>query len=166
MSLLEARNLTVSCDLASDNFCAVRGIDLSVDVGEVLATVRKSGSGKSVAILAVTGLLPQLAHVGADVRRFDGADLLGLSPKKRRRLVGKDMAMNFQEEPVTIAMATSGKPRLIVAGEPTTALDVTIQKQILDLLMRLRSEGEAVYPANPFGGAVVPRSMIFTGKMT
>ena len=39
-----------------------------------------------------------------------------------------------------IAMALAGQPRLLIADEPTTALDVTIQKQILDLLMKLQAE--------------------------
>ena len=41
---------------------------------------------------------------------------------------------------VMIAMAIACKPKLLIADEPTTALDVTIQKQILDLLLRLQAE--------------------------
>jgi dipeptide transport system ATP-binding protein len=41
---------------------------------------------------------------------------------------------------VMIAIAIASKPRLLIADEPTTALDVTIQKQILDLLMNLQTE--------------------------
>ena len=41
---------------------------------------------------------------------------------------------------VMIAMAIACNPKLLIADEPTTALDVTIQKQILDLLMRLQAE--------------------------
>ncbi|MGQ3254123.1 ATP-binding cassette domain-containing protein, partial [Agrobacterium sp.] len=41
---------------------------------------------------------------------------------------------------VMIAIAIASKPRLLIADEPTTALDVTIQKQILDLLMNLQEE--------------------------
>lgn len=43
-----------------------------------------------------------------------------------------------------IAMATVARPRLVIADEPTTALDVTVQKQILDLLTHLRDEGAAL----------------------
>jgi dipeptide transport system ATP-binding protein len=181
---------------------AVQGIDLSVEPGEVLAIVGESGSGKSVAMLAVMGLLPKTATVRADRMAFDGIDLLNLDPAQRRRIVGKDISMIFQEpiaslnpcftvgfqieevlrfhmgmdrarrraraielftlvgipEPeqrlgsyphqmsggqcqrVMIAMAIACNPKLLIADEPTTALDVTIQKQILDLLMRLQAE--------------------------
>ncbi|MEO3999552.1 ABC transporter ATP-binding protein [Mesorhizobium sp. CAU 1732] len=196
MPLLEIRNLRVTFPTAAGYFHAVDGVDISVDQGEVLAIVGESGSGKSVSMLAVMGLLPPTARVEADRMDFDGHDLLSLSGRERRRILGKDIAMIFQE-PVTslnpcftvgfqieevlrlhlglgrrerrdravelltsvgipdpetrlssfphqmsggqcqrvmIAMAIACNPRLLIADEPTTALDVTIQKQILDLL--------------------------------
>jgi dipeptide transport system ATP-binding protein len=45
MPLLNVRNLSVSFDTAAGEFFAVRGVDLSVDTGEVLAIVGESGSG-------------------------------------------------------------------------------------------------------------------------
>ena len=65
---------------------------------EVLAIVGKSGSGKSVAMLAVMGLLPRTATVTADSMTFDGhrpADHDARS--ERRKIIGKDIAMIFQE---------------------------------------------------------------------
>ena len=202
MPLLEVKNLTVAFDTSVGVFHAVRGIDLRVDAREVLAIVGESGSGKSVAMLSVMGLLPKTATVTADKLSFDGHDLLTISPEARRRLIGKDVAMIFQEpmtslnpcftvgfqieevlrfhlgmdkaarrrraielfeqvgipdpkarlnsfphqmsggqnQRVMIAMAIACNPKLLIADEPTTALDVTIQKQILDLLVRLQSE--------------------------
>src|SRR5688572_25035539 len=78
-------------------FKAVDGIDVSVDTGEVLAIVGESGSGKSVAMLAVMGLLPPIARVSADAVRFEGRDLLALTPRQRRALSGSEVAMIFQE---------------------------------------------------------------------
>ncbi|WP_321446984.1 ABC transporter ATP-binding protein [uncultured Cohaesibacter sp.] len=202
MSLLEIRNLTVEFDTAMGPFRALKGVDYTVDNGEVLAIVGESGSGKSVAMLATMGLLPDSATVKADVMSFDGRDLKTVSPKERRSIIGKDISMIFQEpiaslnpcftvgfqigevlkthldlrgkairtrtielleavgiptpekrlssfphqmsggqcQRVMIAMAIACQPKLLIADEPTTALDVTIQKQILDLLMRIQAE--------------------------
>src|SRR3712207_9443054 len=95
--VLEIRNLSVSFDTSTGPFHAVRGIDMTVDRGEVLAIVGESGSGKSVAMLAVMGLLPNTATVTADRLAFGGVDLLGLSSRRRRSVIGKDLAMIFQE---------------------------------------------------------------------
>ena len=202
MSLLEVRNLTVEFETVHGPFRAVDGVDLSVDRGEVLAIVGESGSGKSVGMLAVMGILPKSARVTADVMAFDGQDLRKLGGAQRRQIVGRDIAMIFQEpgsslnpcftvgtqitevlrvhmnmgrserrrraielleavgirdaeerlgsyphqmsggqaQRVMIAMAIACNPKLLIADEPTTALDVTIQKQILDLLMNLQAE--------------------------
>jgi dipeptide transport system ATP-binding protein len=202
MPLLEIKNLTVAFDTSAGLFKAVQGIDLSIDLREVLAIVGESGSGKSVAMLAVMGLLPKTAKVSADVMRFEGRDMLTMSAAERRKIIGRDIAMIFQEpvaslnpcftvgyqltetlrqhtalnkakrqaralellelvgipdahqrlgafphqmsggqcQRVMIAIAIACNPKLLIADEPTTALDVTIQKQILDLLVRLQAE--------------------------
>ena len=202
MAMLEIENLTVEFRTASGFFRAVDGVSLSVDKGEVLAIVGESGSGKSVAMLAVMGLLPWTAKVTADRMSFEGHNLLDLSSRQRRRIIGKDIAMIFQEpmsslnpcftvgfqlmealkahldmdkthrrrravellqlvgipspeqrlsafphqlsggmnQRVMIAMAIACNPKLLIADEPTTALDVTIQAQILELLVKLQDE--------------------------
>lgn len=202
MALLDIRNLTVSFDTSVGLFKAVDGIDVSVDAREVLAIVGESGSGKSVAMLAVMGLLPKTATVTADKMEFEGKNLLTMSAQEKRRIIGKEIAMIFQEpvaslnpcftigfqieevlnrhmglrgkaardravellrlvgirdgaerlgafphqmsggqcQRVMIAIALACSPKLLIADEPTTALDVTIQKQILDLLVRLQAE--------------------------
>src|SRR4051812_3055301 len=200
--LLEIEDLHVEFPTQGSVMHAVEGVSLTVQEGEVLGIVGESGSGKSVTMMAVMGLIAYPGKVRAKKLRFAGNDLLGLSDKERRRLVGKDMAMIFQEpttslnpcftigwqlvealrehspldrksahmravelleqvgipaaasrmndyphqmsggmnQRVMIAMAISCNPRLLVADEPTTALDVTIQAQILDLLRKLQAE--------------------------
>ncbi|TIV40525.1 MAG: ABC transporter ATP-binding protein [Mesorhizobium sp.] len=202
MALLDIQNLVVEFQTASGPFRAVDGVSLHVDEREVLAIVGESGSGKSVSMLAVMGLLPWTATVTADRMNFNGRDLLKISPADRRKIIGKDVAMIFQEpvaslnpcftvgfqieevlrfhmgmdkaqrraraielfkqvgipdpadrlnsfphqmsggqcQRVMIAMAIACNPKLLIADEPTTALDVTIQKQILDLLVSLQAK--------------------------
>ena len=196
--LLEIRNLRVRFG----GFTAVDGVDLEVARGEVLGIVGESGSGKSVAMLAALGLVDAPGTVSADALRFDGQDLLLMDAAQRRRIIGKDIAMVFQDalnslnpshrvgdqvrevlrlhlglrgaalerrvlelfeeveipaaktrlaayphemsggmnQRVMIAMAIACEPRLLIADEPTTALDVTIQAQVMALLRRLQHE--------------------------
>src|SRR3569832_1186729 len=97
MPLLDIRNLSVSFDTSVGLFHAVEGIDLSVDSREVLAFVGVFGSGKSVEMLAVMGLLPAAATGSADKLEFDGKNMLTMTRAQRREIVGRDIAMIFQE---------------------------------------------------------------------
>ena len=97
MALLEIRNLSVEFQTHRGSFRAVDGIDLDLDKGDVLGIVGESGSGKSVTMLAVMGLIAWPGIVKADRLQFDGIDLLGLGERERRRVIGKDIAMIFQE---------------------------------------------------------------------
>src|SRR5690242_20560020 len=97
MPLLAIRNLSVEFATERGAFRAVDGLDMTVDEGEILCVVGESGSGKSVSMLATMGLIGYPGRVTADVMRFGGVDLLNLTSRQRRRLVGKAMAMVFQE---------------------------------------------------------------------
>src|SRR5437588_6403900 len=97
MALLDIRKLSVTFATRRGAFTAVDDVDISVDSSDVLAIVGESGSGKSVAMLAVMGLLPWTATVTADRMVFNGRDLRVMSPNERRDILGKEIAMIFQE---------------------------------------------------------------------
>ena len=88
---------------------------------------------------------PLMKHLGLSRRQAlaRAEELLGEVgiPEPKRRVASYPHEMSGgQQQRVMIAMALSCEPRLLIADEPTTALDVTIQRQILELLARLKSE--------------------------
>ena len=97
MALLEIENLSVEFPSHTGVMYAVDGVSLSLDAGDVLGIVGESGSGKSVTMMALMGLVAYPGRVKADTLRFDGHDLLALKDRERRRLIGKDLAMIFQD---------------------------------------------------------------------
>jgi len=181
---------------------AARGVNFTVNKGEVLGLVGESGSGKSVSTTAIPGLLPGSATSSGHIY-YKGVDLTTLSQNELRKYRGNKIALIFQEpgrsfdplqnigsifletfrilnpeitkeeadsktvklltdvgipEPesrlkayphqfsggqlqrIGIALALSQDCELLIADEPTTSLDVTIQAQIVSLLLRLKEE--------------------------
>jgi oligopeptide/dipeptide ABC transporter ATP-binding protein len=83
---------------------------------------------------------PGLSRDDLDARGAHMLDLVGIPDSKRRLKSYPGEFSGGQRQRIMIAMALSLKPHLLVADEPTTALDVTIQAQILDLMLGLRKE--------------------------
>ena len=200
--LLEVKNLNTTFQIQKNIVKAVRGVDIHVKKGEILAVVGESGSGKSVLMKSIMGILPENAQVTADQIQFEEKDLKTFSKEQQRKIRGKEIAMIFQDpmtalnplktigqhlcevlkrhqglkkadalkeavnalskvgipspesrlkqyphefsggmrQRVLIAMALCCHPKLLIADEPTTALDVTIQAQILELLQELQEK--------------------------
>ena len=201
-TLLDIESLTVDLPAGADRAHAVEDVSLSLRPNEILCVVGESGSGKSVMARTVMGLLPPRLHPSAGVVRFEGENLLEVSPAHMREVRGGRISMIFQE-PMTalnplmtigdqidemidahsdlarpkrferiveilsdvrlpdperiahayphelsggqrqramIAMALILEPAIVIADEPTTALDVTTQAQILALLKDLQAE--------------------------
>ncbi len=214
MSLLEIKGLTTEFKTSQGIVKAIRGIDYTLEKGEILGIVGESGSGKSVGMLSLMGLLAENGSVVEGTILFDGEDITpsGLDSRKKKRayetrmraIRGNDIGMIFQDpmsflnpiitigrqmtegilchekitkkeaekravelmnlvgipspesrlkqypyefsggmrQRIIIAIALACNPKLIIADEPTTALDVTVQAQILELIKNLTKKTE------------------------
>jgi len=91
-------------------------VDFGIRDGEILGLIGNSGCGKTMTSLAIAGLLPENAEITSGSIKFAGKNLLEMSPKERRAMLGKDIGMIFQE--------------------PSTALDplMVIGKQLEEVL--------------------------------
>lgn len=202
-NILNIKDLHVSFLTYAGKVQAVRGVDLTVGKGEIVAVVGESGCGKSVTAQTIIKLNPMPpAVIEQGEIWFEGENIVTYEEKKMRKLRGSQIGMIFQD-PMTsldptkkigyqmmeailqhenvdkqeahkrsvemltkvgisnpeermkqyphefsggmrqramIASALVCHPHLLIADEPTTALDVTIQAQIIDLLLQLREE--------------------------
>lgn len=201
--LLEIKNLRVGIQSQMGKVQAVRGVDLTLKQGEVLAIVGESGCGKSILCKSIMKLLPQSAKIEDGQILINGTDIAPYSDRQMKKLRGKLFSMIFQDplsslnptmtveaqiaeavrihdrslsreqvhrrvielmnlvgiqqpeercklypynfsggmrQRTVMAIALAGNPRILLADEPTTALDVTIQAQILNLLREIQQK--------------------------
>ena len=201
--LLEIQGLRTTFFTREGEVHAVDGVEIEIGPGESVGIVGESGCGKSMTAMSVMGLLKKPGKVDGGRILFEGRCLTDMALKERRKILGNEIAMIFQEpmtslNPVTtvgkqvqealclhnkeldrrearerviqvfemvgipdaakrygeyphqlsgglrqrvmIAMAMVCNPKLLIADEPTTALDVTIEAQILHLMKQLQEE--------------------------
>jgi len=202
-TLLEVDDLTVVFDTEDGVVQAVSDMSWSLAAGETLAILGESGSGKSVSVQTLMGLIPKPpGRVVKGSIRYRGNELVDASAATLRQVRGSEIAMIFQDplsalNPVyrvgwqiaemfrmhrgarradanrkaielmervgipnaatrarqyphefsggmrqraMIAMALALDPKVLIADEPTTALDVTVQAQIMELLQEIQRE--------------------------
>lgn len=205
--MLQIQHLNITFSHPQGGFEAVKDFSLTVKEGQLVGIVGESGSGKSMTAHAIMGLLDRKKVQVSGSIRFEGVELLELTPSQMRKFQGKDLSIIFQEPMTSLnpsmkigaqveealrihtkmspkerkaraldAMALAGltnpeqlytqyphqlsggmrqrvmiaaalvlRPKLLIADEPTTALDVTIQAQILDTLREInQKEGIAI----------------------
>ncbi|MDX3683866.1 MULTISPECIES: dipeptide/oligopeptide/nickel ABC transporter permease/ATP-binding protein [unclassified Streptomyces] len=108
-------------------------------MGPEIAMVYQDALSSLNPSVLVGAQLKQLTSRGGTKTPAELLELVGLSPERTLRSYPHELS-GGQRQRVLIAMALSRSPRLLIADEPTTALDVTVQAQVVELLIRLRDE--------------------------
>ncbi|WP_152351915.1 dipeptide/oligopeptide/nickel ABC transporter permease/ATP-binding protein [Brachybacterium subflavum] len=126
--LLDGKNVL---DLGTKELNALRGNDVAMIYQDALSSLNPS--------MLIRSQMKQLTSRGGTRSAEELLELVGLEPARTLASYPHELS-GGQRQRVLIAMALTRDPRLVIADEPTTALDVTVQKQVVDLLERLREE--------------------------
>lgn len=110
---------------------ALRGNDIAMIYQDALSSLNPA--------MLIRSQMKQLTSRGGTRTAEELLELVGLDPKRTLASYPHELS-GGQRQRVLIAMALTRDPRLVIADEPTTALDVTVQAQVIELLNRLREE--------------------------
>ena len=165
--VLDVKDLVVQYVVKKQVVEAVNGISFSLKKGKAIGLVGETGAGKTTTALAIMNLVPDPPGIIKSGKiNVCGHDMLNLEPSQLEKIRGKDISMIFQD-PMTslnpvmtvgeqiaesvrlhenvnkqqaIQRALACNPRILIADEPTTALDVTIQAQVLSMMNDLKEK--------------------------
>ena len=126
--LLEGKDLL---SLSSKQVNALRGHEIAMIYQDALSSLNPS--------MLIRSQMAQLTTRGGTRSAEELLELVGLEPQRMLNSYPHELS-GGQRQRVLIAMALTRDPKLVIADEPTTALDVTVQKQVVDLLNRLKDE--------------------------
>ncbi|MFE5338456.1 dipeptide/oligopeptide/nickel ABC transporter permease/ATP-binding protein [Isoptericola sp. NPDC056573] len=110
---------------------ALRGTDIAMIYQDALSSLNPS--------MLVRAQMKQLTRRGGTRTAEELLELVGLDPERTLRSYPHELS-GGQRQRVLIAMALTRDPKLVIADEPTTALDVTVQAQVIELLDELRQK--------------------------
>ncbi len=122
MALLDIRHLTIEIETPQGLMKAVDRMSLTMSEGEIRGLVGESGSGKSLVAKAIVGVMKDNWRVSADRMRLGNVDLLQLTPRERRRVIARDIAMIFQE-PSTCLDPSEEVGRQLIESIPSRAFE-------------------------------------------
>ncbi len=117
--------------LAPKQVNALRGHEIAMIYQDALSSLNPS--------MLIRSQMAQLTRRGGTRSAEELLELVGLEPQRMLNSYPHELS-GGQRQRVLIAMALTRDPKLVIADEPTTALDVTVQKQVVDLLNRLKDE--------------------------
>ncbi len=126
--LYQGKNLL---DLTPKQHNALRGHELAMIYQDALSSLNPS--------MLIKSQMKQLTKRGGTRSAEELLELVGLDPKRVLDSYPHELS-GGQRQRVLIAMALTRDPKLVIADEPTTALDVTVQKQVIQLLNELRDK--------------------------
>ena len=118
-------------DLSERDMNALRGREIAMVYQDALSSLNPS--------MLIRAQMKQLTKRGSTRSAEELLELVGLDPARTLDSYPHELS-GGQRQRVLIAMALTRDPKLIIADEPTTALDVTVQKQVIDLLNRLQEQ--------------------------
>ncbi len=126
--LFNGKNLL---DMSQRELTALRGREIAMVYQDALSSLNPS--------MLIKAQMKQLTKRGGTRSAEELLELVGLDPKRTLESYPHELS-GGQRQRVLIAMALTRDPKVVIADEPTTALDVTVQKQVVDLLNRLQHE--------------------------